>query len=135
VYWVAIGVPKETEGRFIFLAVVCGENESVTFSRSCAAAWTPSEAVPPGIYEISTETLILRHQLLNGYKLAAGNRHGDAIYYPLVCDGSNGTTGTAQLHADADRVKGVLQIKMGGKNMTFSQRIEAKRQGDCDSLP
>jgi hypothetical protein len=46
-----------------------------------------------------------------------------------------GTTGTAQLHADADRVKGVLQIKMGGKNMTFSQRIEAKRQGDCDSPP
>jgi hypothetical protein len=28
-----------------------------------------------------------------------------------------------------------LQIKMGGKNMTFSQRIEAKRQGDCDSPP
>jgi hypothetical protein len=73
--------------------------------------------------------------LLHGCKLATGNRREDAIYYPLVCDGSNGTTGTAQLHADADRVKGVLQIKMGGKNMTFSQRIEAKRHGDCDSPP
>jgi hypothetical protein len=107
---------------------------SVSVSLLCAAAWTPSEAVPPGIYEISTETLmphleenlryartrerrcirdhavsdffpILRHQSLNGCKLAAGNRYGDAIYYPLVCDGSSGTTGTAQLHADADRVK------------------------------
>jgi hypothetical protein len=39
------------------------------------------------------------------------------------------------LHADTDRVKGVLQIKMGGKNMTFSQRIEVKHQGDCDSPP
>ena len=53
---------------------------------------------------------ILRHQSLNGCKMAAGNRRGDAIYYPLVCDGSNGTTGTAQLHADADRVKGVLEM-------------------------
>jgi uncharacterized protein DUF3617 len=137
---------------------------SVSISLLCAAAWTPSEAVPPGIYEISTEMLmphleenlryartrerrcirdhavsdffpILRHQSLNGCKLAAGNRHGDTIYYPLVCDGSSGTTGTAQLHADADRLDGVLQVKMGGKNMTFSQRIEAKRQGDCDSPP
>jgi hypothetical protein len=39
------------------------------------------------------------------------------------------------LHADADRLDGVLQVKMGGKNMTFSQRIEAKRQGDGDSPP
>jgi hypothetical protein len=26
---------------------------SVSISLLCAAAWTPSEAVPPGIYEIS----------------------------------------------------------------------------------
>jgi len=137
---------------------------SVTISLLGAAAWTQSAAVPPGIYEISAQTLmphleenlryartlerrcirhhaatdffpILRQQSLNGCKLAAGNRRGDAIYYPLVCDGSNGTTGTAQVHADADRVKGVLEIKMGGKNMTFSQRIAAKREGACDSQP
>ncbi len=137
---------------------------SMTISVLGAAAWTPSAAAPPGIYEISTQTLmphleetlryartlerrcirdhggsdffpILRQQSLNGCKLAAANRRGDAVYYPLVCDGSNGTTGTAQLHAEADRVKGVLEIKMGGKNMTFSQRIAAKREADCDSQP
>jgi hypothetical protein len=151
-----IGLRRVHSGRRTIL--------SVTISLLGAAAWTPSEAVPPGIYEISTQTLmphleenlryartlerrcirdhglsdffpILRQQSLNGCKLAAGNRRGNAIYYPLVCDGSNGTTGTAQLHADVDGIKGVLEIKMGGKNMTFSQRIEAKRQGDCDSQP
>jgi hypothetical protein len=48
VYWVAIGVPKETEDRFIFLTVGCGENESVTFSRSwgdCSRAVPQSTAL------------------------------------------------------------------------------------------
>jgi hypothetical protein len=31
---------------------------SVSIALLCAAAWTPSEAVQPGIYEISTETLM-----------------------------------------------------------------------------
>ncbi len=151
-----IGLRRLNSGRRTIL--------SVTISLLGAAAWTPSEAVPPGIYEISAHTFmphleenlrfartrtlerrcirehavsdffpILRQQSLNGCKLAAGNRRGDAIYYPLLCDGSGGITGTAQMHADADRIKGVLAIKMGGKNMTFSQRIVATREGDCDS--
>jgi hypothetical protein len=126
------------------------------------APWTSSEAVQPGVYEIKAETLmphlednlryartterrcigndhvasffsILRHRSLHGCRLAAGERRGDATYYPLVCDGTNGTTGTAQLQSNADRVAGVLAIQMGGKNMTFSQRIAAKRISDCDS--
>jgi len=30
---------------------------------------------------------------------------------------------------------GVLEVTMGGKNMTFSQRIEAARQGECELAP
>lgn len=135
---------------------------SMTIFLLGVGAWTTSEAVTPGMYEISTEMLmphlednlryartrerrcirdhavsdffpILRHESLNGCTLAAGTESGAVIYYPLVCDGSNGTTGTAQLQGDAGRVAGELAIRMGGKNMTFSQRIEAKREGDCDS--
>jgi hypothetical protein len=122
--------------------------------------WTTSEAVPLGLYEVTTEMLmphleenvryartqayrcirdqavsgffpILRHQSLNGCKLAAGNRSGQITNYSLVCDSGQETTGTAQLNTVAGRIDGVLKIQMGGKNMTFSQRIEAKHQGDC----
>jgi hypothetical protein len=64
--------------------------------------------------------------------LAAGERNGDTIDYTLVCDGTNGTTGTAHLHADAKHVTGILAIRMGGKNMTFSRHIQARRISDCD---
>jgi hypothetical protein len=36
------------------------------------------------------------------------------------------------LNAGPGRVAGVLEIKMGGKNMTFAQRIAAVRQGECE---
>ncbi len=126
-----------------------------------AAAWTPSGAVTPGLYEISTETLmphlednlryantrerrcvrdnapeaffpILQHQSFNGCELGDGNG-SDPVYYPLVCHSSQAPTGTAQLSGDTERISGLLRIQMGGKNMTFSQRIEATRRGDCKS--
>jgi hypothetical protein len=127
-----------------------------------AALWTPNQATTDALYEINTEMLmphleenlryaitrgrrcvrskaveaffpILQHQSLNGCKLGAGNRSHDGMYYPLICDGGQETTGAAELHTVADGIHGVLEIQMGGKNMTFSQRVEAMRQGDCDS--
>lgn len=135
---------------------------SLTISLLGAAAWTPSQAVPPGLYEITTETLmphleenlryankrkvrcigghnpsevfpILRHQSLNGCKLGRGSPRGEVIHYPLICHGSGGMKGTALLNNEAGNFWGELRIQMGGKNMTFSQRITATRQGDCDS--
>jgi hypothetical protein len=126
------------------------------------AAVPTSEAVSPGLYQIRTETLmphleenlryantrelrcvrsdvpdpffpILRHPSFKGCKLADGNGR-DPIYYPLVCQSSRGPTGTAQLNVGAERISGVLEIQMGGKNMTFSQRIQATRRGECASL-
>jgi hypothetical protein len=127
-----------------------------------AAPLTPAQAAQPGVYEISAETLmphlednlryarttgrecisdgaasgffpILRHHSLNGCKLAAGERRGYATYHSLACDGTNGTIGTAELRGDAEHVAGTLKVQMGGKNMTFSQRIVAKRIGDCNA--
>ena len=67
---------------------------------------------------------ILRHPSLEGCHL--DDR------YRLVCTNPQIATGTARLDTVGERIAGILEIKMGGKNMTFSQRIEAVRQRDCD---
>ena len=51
----------------------------------------------------------------------------------LICEGGHGTTGTAQWHLGADKIRGTLNVKLGGKNMTFYQRITAKPLGKCVS--
>ncbi|MGR8948856.1 MAG: hypothetical protein ACU84Q_12470 [Gammaproteobacteria bacterium] len=51
--------------------------------------------------------------------------------YKLVCPGPNGAIGSITLKLNGPKIKGVLESKMGGKNMTFSQFVEASRVGDC----
>ncbi len=121
-----------------------------------------SESVSPGVYEVTTETgmphleenlryaitrdkrclsqqelfsafPILGHQSLKGCKLDKESHHEDTVSYFLICDGGNGTTGTARWHLGADLIKGTLDVKLGGKNMTFYQRITAKPLGECVS--
>ena len=58
----------------------------------------------------------------------------DTVDYKLTCASVNGATGTAKLTIRGEHVKGELKAKMGGKNMTFSQHIDATRTGDCTSL-
>jgi Protein of unknown function (DUF3617) len=126
----------------------------------CAALWASDEALAPGTYEITARTVmphleenlryattrerrclrgdalaslfpILRHHSLEGCKLGAETRSGGTIRYVLACASAQVATGAARLDAAADRITGSLEIKMGGKNMTFSQRIDAVRHGDC----
>jgi len=130
----------------------------------CAATWASGEAVAPGTYEITAQVVmphleenlryattrerrclrddefasvfpILRHHSLEGCKLGAETRSGGTIRYVLACASPQVATGAARLDAAAGRITGTLEIKMGGKNMTFSQRIEALRQGDCARVP
>jgi hypothetical protein len=51
--------------------------------------------------------------------------------YRLVCPISSGTTGIAIWRLGTSDLAGVLEVKLGGKNMTFHQRITAKRIGQC----
>jgi hypothetical protein len=74
---------------------------------------------------------ILGQESLKGCKLGDESRHDDVISYVLICDGRHGTTGTAQWRLGADLVRGTLDVKLGGKNMTFYQRIAAKPLGEC----
>ena len=68
---------------------------------------------------------ILRHPALEGCHL--DDRHR------LVCANPQVASGAARLETAGERIAGILEIKMGGKNMTFSQRIEALRERDCDA--
>jgi hypothetical protein len=46
--------------------------------------------------------------------------------YELRCQGGHGTTGHAQWQIAPDQLRGTLDVKLGGKNMTFYQRIVAQ---------
>ena len=136
----------------------------VAGSLLCTVAWASGEALAPGTYEIIAEIAmphleenlryattrerrclhghelssifpILHHPSLAGCKLDDESRRGGTIRYVLVCASPQVATGVARLNAGPGRVVGVLEIKMGGKNMTFAQRIEAARQSECGPTP
>jgi len=75
---------------------------------------------------------VLRHPSLEGCHLDEERRRGSSVRYRLVCASPQVASGTARLDAAGERIAGLLEVKMGGKNMTFSQRIEAVRQRDCE---
>jgi hypothetical protein len=67
---------------------------------------------------------ILEHPSLEGCRLNEN---------VLVCEGkTQQTTGYAQWRFEEKRISGTLSIQLGGKNMTFSQRITAIPLGACD---
>jgi hypothetical protein len=124
----------------------------------CAA-----ETLPPRQYEITTETLmphleenlryattherrcvthqelatafpILSHPALQGCRLGREKRLDDIVSYELVCDPGHGTTGNAMWRLGDEQIRGTLYVKLGGKNMTFSQRVTARVVGPrCSS--
>jgi hypothetical protein len=131
-------------------------NGNVLVFLLCAAASACAAAIEPGRYAIVARTEmphledalryattreerclrgdepgsffpILHHPALQGCALA-----GERPHYRLVCASPEVATGSARLDESARRIAGVLEVKMGGKNMTFAQRIEAVRQGRCE---
>jgi hypothetical protein len=61
--------------------------------------------------------------------------HLDKVTYVLACEGNHGTTGQASWRRDADRIRGTLTVKLGGKNMTLFQRVTAKRLDQAAPSP
>lgn len=76
---------------------------------------------------------ILSHQSLAGCKLEEHSHDDDIVSYDLVCDSSAGTTGSATWEIGKHVLRGTLEVKLGGKNMTFFQRVTATRVGECPS--
>ncbi len=78
---------------------------------------------------------ILDHPSFDGCNLTSGEAVSNSTLYLLICPSSSGTTGAALIQNEDNRINGVLSVKLGGKNMTFTQRIQAHRIGDCNIEP
>ena len=74
---------------------------------------------------------ILHHSSLAGCKLQEQSADAETIVYALICSGSTGTTGTATWQIGDHAIRGTLDVKLGGKNMTFFQRVTATVIGAC----
>jgi hypothetical protein len=80
---------------------------------------------------LSSAFASLRYNALSDCALEHEHQQGDTVSYDLVCTSGHGTTGAATWRIGADRLFGRLNVTLGGKNMTFSEQISARRIGDC----
>ena len=121
------------------------------------SAAQPGTLVPPGLYALTTETVmphleealryatvkstkcltgnsaesffpLLQHEALSGCSLAETERADSFI---LNCCNPEAATGLAKLEHSPSGMRATLELKMGGKNMTLSQRVAGLRLGDC----
>jgi hypothetical protein len=74
---------------------------------------------------------ILHSAALKDCRLDQESRGQDSVSYALVCTGRHGTTGHATWQLGPTHSTGTLNVKLGGKNMTLSQRITARALGAC----
>lgn len=95
---------------------------TVTREKRCLAGEDLASAFP-----------ILSHASLADCRLRQESRHGDSLSYRLVCDGGHGTSGSANWRVGEHSIHGTLNVKLGGKNMTFFQRVTARLLGPCPS--
>ena len=87
-----------------------------------------------GTQEATTLFPILRHPAFTGCVLSGDQTVEDRLEYSLECSNPEAATGVAHLSVSPTGISGVLDIKMGGKNMTLSQRITGPRLGACESV-
>jgi hypothetical protein len=81
--------------------------------------------------ELASSFPILKSASLADCKLQRKRRDAQLNIYLLVCNGGHGTTGNASWRVGEQLIVGQLDVKLGGKNMTFFQRVTAKPLGQC----
>lgn len=59
----------------------------------------------------------------------------DELAFDLVCEGHNQAIAKAKFQLWPDRFAGAIDMKMGGKNMTMTERQSGRRVGDCKAPP
>ncbi|MCB1746034.1 MAG: hypothetical protein KDK06_02605 [Gammaproteobacteria bacterium] len=142
-------MPRPTTTRAALLLVL------VTVLPTAVAA-APT-AFPPGQYELTWQTVMphldeMRQQSSTATRCLDGTP--DALFpvlaqpalrgcalqpvaeapagrWRLACQSERVATGSARIESRATQMRGDLAIKMGGKNMTFTQHTEAVRRGNC----
>lgn len=67
---------------------------------------------------------------------AAGvHESGGTLTFDIVCPGGNAAVGSAIYALRAGDFDGVIAMKMGGKNMTMTERQSGHRTGACQAAP
>ncbi len=84
-----------------------------------------------GHVEINTLFPILEHSSFNQCDLFQLKTEMNS--YELRCENTGAASGNAVMLIDENQFLARLNIKMGAKNMTMTQRVEAKKLSDCDS--
>jgi len=88
-----------------------------------------------GLQDLPTAFPVLDHEALAGCRLDPESRDEESVSYLLTCAGAAGTksetTGRARWQLGASQLTGTLDVKLGGKNMTFYQRVTARALGGC----
>jgi len=83
--------------------------------------------------ELATAFWMLRDVSLQDCELIKVSEEPDVTsLYELKCYGGHGTTGSARWEFAPNLISGTLMVRLGGKNMTFYQRITAKSRGNCE---
>ena len=75
---------------------------------------------------------VMDQRALKGCHLGFVNQVEGVFHYTLDCQTELVATGTAEIEVPRDRIVGQLKVKMGGKNMTFSQFVEGTWRGACE---
>jgi hypothetical protein len=84
--------------------------------------------------QLATVFPVLEHASLKGCRLnEEGAAEGGELSYALICEGGHGTTGHATWALGQHQLTGTLNVKLGGKNMTFYQRVTAVPVGECEA--
>ena len=79
--------------------------------------------------DLSTEFWMLREVSLQDCRLVKTDESAEAATYLLQCHGGHGTTGSATWQLGSAAIAGTMNVRLGGKNMTFYQRITARPLG------
>ena len=143
-------------GRVFTLAIAGMAIGSCCVAQPAAAPLT----VAPGLYRVTAQTVLphlednlrdaitrieqclgtqsaaslfplLRHEAFAGCTLTSPALHDGAQVFTLVCANRQAASGQARFVESPSLLEGVLDVKMGGKNMTLAQRIRAQRLGAC----
>jgi hypothetical protein len=92
---------------------------------------TTREELCLGDRQLASAFPILRHEALRGCRLDHERRVGKDVSFVLSCAGGSETKGGALWQLDELGIRGTLEVKLGGKNMTFYQRITGRAVGAC----
>lgn len=83
--------------------------------------------------DLSRAFWMLDDASLQDCRLVKAVQDTERAAYVLECSGGRGTSGSAewQFEGEAGRLTGLLRVRLGGKNMTFFQRVTARPLGAC----